>query len=186
MTRLTIGAALLCVALSLPAFAQEPVAGARFHIQLVAGDTGVVAGERDPRLISAKSSSTIQVRCVQPDSGKWLRESRECGPRVRFRVLADTTVTADAQGHVLQRLAWAGGDAVVELEASDPSTAGSNERIRLKVGFWPRLAHGAAAPPETALRMTNAAATYGHLVSMTVFYKDGSQAVLVLPERGAP
>ena len=55
-----------------------------------------------------------------------------------------------------ERLSWSGGDAVVELDASDRSVVGSTERMRIKVGFWPRL---------------------------PVLYKDGAQILLIVPEQ---
>jgi hypothetical protein len=128
----------------------------------------------------------VYVKCVRPDSGKWKRESPECGPRVResaMKLLAEATAISDAQGHVMQRLSWAGGDVVVELDASDRSVEGSVERMRLKIGFWPRLAKGAEAPQETALRMVNSAATFGKPVMMNVLFKDGAQILLVEPDR---
>lgn len=186
MNRIAMCATFLCGAISMPAAAQAPAAGVRFHLQLVSADTGAVAVKRDPRLLSGKQGSMVFVQCVRPDSGKLKRESPECGPRVNdsaFKLVAESTVTSDAQGRVSERLNWAGGDAVVELDASDRSVVGSTESMRLKIGFWPRLAKGAAAPQESALRMTNNAATFGKTVTMNVLFKDGAQMLLVVPER---
>ncbi|MDB4892747.1 MAG: hypothetical protein JWL61_4602 [Gemmatimonadetes bacterium] len=152
--------------------------------------SGIRAGAKMPA-VSAPNAligkpSMVYVKCVRPDSGKWKRESPGCGPQVNdstYKLLAESTVTSDAQGHLSERLIWAGGDAVVELDASERSGVGSTERMRLKIGFWPRLAKGAAAPQETALRMTNAAAIFGKSVMMTVLFKDGAQILLVVPER---
>ncbi|MEO5872531.1 MAG: hypothetical protein ABIT91_21980 [Gemmatimonadaceae bacterium] len=185
-------ATLLCVAISIPAAAQGPAAGVRFRLQLISADSGGAAGAAAkipaataPNPLLGKPSM-VYVQCVRPDSGKWKRESPECGPRVSestFKLLAESSVTSDAQGHVGERLTWAGGDAVVELDASDRSVVGSTERLRVKIGFWPRLPKGAAAPQETALRMMNSAATFGKSVMMTVLFKDGAQILLVVPER---
>ena len=186
MNRIAMCATFLCGAIAIPAAAQGPAAGVRFHLQLISADTGVVAVDKAQPLLTARKGSSVYVKCVRPDSGKWQRESPECGPRVSdlaLKVLAESTVTSDAQGHVSERLSWSGGDAVVELDASDRSLVGSTERMRIKVGFWPRLAKGAAAIPEAALRMSNPTATVGWSLTMTVLYKDGAQILLIVPER---
>jgi hypothetical protein len=196
MNRIAICATFLCGAIAISAPAQGPAPGVRFHLQLISADTGVAAvGTRArtnvpavtaPNTLTGKQPSMVYVQCVRPDSGKWKRESPECGPRVSestFKLLAESIVTSDAQGHISERLIWAGGDAVVELDASDRLVVGSTERMRLKIGFWPRLAKGAAAPAEAALRMTNGAATFGKPVMMNVLFKDGAQILLVVPER---
>lgn len=183
MNRLAMCATVLCCAIALPADAQGPASAVRFHLQLISADTGA-AIDGNARLLSEKRFSMVYVQCVRPDSGKWKRESPECGPKLRqFRLLAESTVTSDAQGHVNERLTWAGGDVVVELDASDRSVFGATERMRLKIGFWPRLATGATALPEAALRMTNAAATLGAPAMMSVLFKDGAQILLVVPVR---
>jgi hypothetical protein len=194
MNRIAMCAMLLFGAMSIRANAQGPAAGVRFHLRLISADSGGAVVDRDPRAkaaaamnaLAGKPPSMAYTQCVRPDSGKWKRESPECGPRMNestFKVLAESTVNSDAQGHVSERLTWAGGDAVVELDASDRSVMGSTERTRLKIAFWPRLARGAPAPQEAALRMTNAAAAFGKPVMMTVLFKDGAQILLVEPER---
>jgi hypothetical protein len=213
MNRLAMYAAVLCGAISLPVIGQAPAAGVRFRIQLVSVDTGVTverdpqkAEERSRRAhalfgtpagakvpaatgmnaLMGKTPSMVYTQCVRPDSGKWKRDSPACGPSMSdstVKRLAESSVTADAQGHVMERLSWAGGDVVVELDASERSVVGSTERMRLKIGFWPRLAKGAEAPKETALRIVNPTAAFGKPVMVTVLFKDGAQILLVEPER---
>jgi hypothetical protein len=186
MNRIAMLAIPLCGALAFPATAQRPAAGVRFQLQLISADTSGATVDRDSRVLAWKPPSRAYVWCVRSDSGDRKRESSKCGPRLQgqaMKLLAQKTAITDAQGHVSERLSWAGGDAVVELDASDRTVAGTTEHMRVKIGFWPRLATGAAARPDSPLRITNTAASFGQSLAMSVHYKDGAQILVVVPER---
>lgn len=184
MTKTLLLIAVLCSAAVTTVTAQAPAAGVRFRVQLISSDT-VSAFSEDPRVLRGISTSGFTTHCVRPDPGKVFRESKECGPKVRepaLKLLAETSVTSDADGRAGERFTWSGGDAVFELDASALSHTASGESMLLRVRFWPRLGRGELAQPDSSLRMTHTAAPLGKAIRMYVMFKDGAQILLVVPE----
>ena len=171
---------LLAGPLGLHAQQSGPAAGMTLRLQLVQADTAIKT--RDTLVARLDNPSAASVWCARTEGGKPRGPGSACGPRVQGMALVEERrVVTDAMGHAAQRFTWPGGEATVEIDATDLQPAARGTTVHLKTSFWPKVANGDVVESRGAVS-ASATVPVGHLIAVTVYSERGAMILSIRPE----